>query len=60
MHFHCGASTRIVGVAEPQRCTYRLDVETPAVCSSRHLEEALAQLESVGIGTDDHKSMNKQ
>lgn len=40
-------------MAEPQRCKYRLDVETPAVCTADHLEQAFAQLARVGVAIED-------
>ena len=40
----CGAKTQILGISEPETCTYEVQLETPAVCSEADIPRMYGQL----------------
>merc|ERR1711865_62636 len=43
----CGMETKVLTVDEPERCTYVLDMETPAACTSERVQELQAKIQEL-------------
>eukprot|EP00658_Telonema_sp_P-2_P079730 TRINITY_DN7786_c0_g1_i4.p1 TRINITY_DN7786_c0_g1~~TRINITY_DN7786_c0_g1_i4.p1 ORF type:complete len:100 (-),score=34.46 TRINITY_DN7786_c0_g1_i4:445-744(-) len=47
VHLGCGRENKILTVDEPERCTYVLDMSTPAACTTEQLGRLEAQLKEL-------------
>lgn len=53
VRLHCGRETKVLTVDEPERCTYVLDMETPAACTADVVRELQAKIQEVSPNLKD-------
>lgn len=52
LHLRCGTKGELLGVDEPERCTYKAAMDTPAACDNAAVQSARAELHDL-LGEDD-------
>ena len=43
--FECGSANALLGIDEPEKCTYAARVTSPAACEGKHAEALRLELE---------------